>query len=93
MTTSLGRAMGGVSKEEQEKLLGVHGLERLCKTFGSADYLERAMRDWSDDVVGSQLHDPCVMCAAANLIVDSFSWTSGRTCKIAPVARRAILVT
>lgn len=58
MTTSLGRAMGGVTKEEQEKLLGVEGLERLCKTFGSADYLERAMRDWSDDVVGSYLHDP-----------------------------------
>ncbi|EUC32575.1 hypothetical protein COCCADRAFT_98340 [Bipolaris zeicola 26-R-13] len=50
MTTSLGRAMGGITKEEQEKLLGVEGLERLCKTFGSADYLERAMRDWSDDV-------------------------------------------
>ncbi|KAI4955631.1 hypothetical protein J4E91_001492 [Alternaria rosae] len=50
MTTSLGRAMGGVTKEEQEKLLGVEGLERLCKTYGSADYLERAMRDWSDDV-------------------------------------------
>jgi hypothetical protein len=51
-TTALGRAMGGVTKEEQEKLLGVEGLERLCKTYGSADYLERAMRDWSDDVVG-----------------------------------------
>ncbi|KAF1973558.1 RINT-1 family protein-like protein [Bimuria novae-zelandiae CBS 107.79] len=50
LTTSLGRAMGGVSKEEQDKLLGVEGLERLCKTYGSADYLERAMRDWSDDV-------------------------------------------
>ena len=31
--------------------LGVEGLERLCKTYGSADYLEKAMRDWSDDVV------------------------------------------
>jgi len=50
LTTSLGRAMGGVTKEEQEKLLGVQGLERLCKMYGSADYLERAMRDWSDDV-------------------------------------------
>ncbi|KAF2272470.1 uncharacterized protein EI97DRAFT_461987 [Westerdykella ornata] len=50
MTTSIGRAVAGVSKEEQEKLLGVEGLERLCKTYGSADYLERAMRDWSDDV-------------------------------------------
>ncbi|KAH7138103.1 RINT-1 family protein-like protein [Dendryphion nanum] len=50
MTTSIGRAVGGVTKEEQEKLLGLEGLERLCKTYGSADYLERAMRDWSDDV-------------------------------------------
>lgn len=52
MTTSLGRAMGGVTKEEQEKLLGVEGLERICKTYGSADFLEKAMRDWNDDVVG-----------------------------------------
>jgi hypothetical protein len=51
MTTTLGRAMVGVSREEQEKLLGVEGLESLCKTYGSADYLEKAMRDWSDDVV------------------------------------------
>jgi hypothetical protein len=51
-TTALGRTIGAVSKEEQVKLLGVEGLERLCKTYGSADYLERAMRDWSDDVVG-----------------------------------------
>ncbi|KAJ4984793.1 RINT-1 family protein [Stagonosporopsis vannaccii] len=50
MTTTLGRAMGGVSREEQDKLLGVEGLESLCRTYGSADYLEKAMRDWSDDV-------------------------------------------
>jgi hypothetical protein len=50
MTTSLGRAMGGVTKQEQDKLLGIEGLERLCRTYGSADYLEKAMRDWSDDV-------------------------------------------
>ncbi|KAH6637459.1 TIP-1 family-domain-containing protein [Boeremia exigua] len=50
MTTALGRAMGGVSREEQDKLLGIEGLESLCRTYGSADYLEKAMRDWSDDV-------------------------------------------
>ncbi|KAF2747498.1 RINT-1 family protein-like protein [Sporormia fimetaria CBS 119925] len=50
MTTTIGRAVGGISKEEQDKLLGIEGLERLCKTYGSADYLEKAMRDWSDDV-------------------------------------------
>ncbi|KAF2737941.1 RINT-1 family protein-like protein [Polyplosphaeria fusca] len=50
MTTTFGRAVSGVTKEDQQKLLGVEGLERLCKTYGSADYLEKAMRDWSDDV-------------------------------------------
>lgn len=58
MTTSIGRAVAGVSKEEQERLLGVEGLERLCKTYGSADYLERAMRDWSDDVVSGDAKPP-----------------------------------
>lgn len=52
-TTTLGRTLGSVTKEEKEKLLGIGGLERLCKTYGSAHYLEKAMRDWSDDVVGS----------------------------------------
>jgi hypothetical protein len=42
----------GVDREEQAHLQGVPGLERLCRIFGSADYLERAMRDWNDDVVG-----------------------------------------
>jgi hypothetical protein len=56
MTTSFGRAVGGVTKEEQDKLLGIEGLERLCKTYGSADYLEKAMRDWSDDVVSPHPH-------------------------------------
>jgi hypothetical protein len=53
MTAPLSRQLRTVTREEQNKLLGIEGLERLCKTFGSADYLERAMRDWSDDVVSS----------------------------------------
>lgn len=50
--------MGGVSKEEQDKLLGIEGLESLCRTYGSADYLEKAMRDWSDDVVSTPIPMP-----------------------------------
>jgi hypothetical protein len=46
-TSTIGRA----SKEDQVNLQGIAGLERLCRIFGSADYLERAMRDWNDDVV------------------------------------------
>lgn len=50
MTSSLVRTMHGISREDQSELQGVKGLDRLCRVFGSADYLERAMRDWSDDV-------------------------------------------
>ncbi|KAM0717026.1 hypothetical protein Q7P37_006878 [Cladosporium fusiforme] len=50
MTSSLARTMHGISREDQSELQGVKGLDRLCRVFGSAEYLERAMRDWSDDV-------------------------------------------
>jgi RAD50-interacting protein 1 len=50
MTSSVGRTMHGMSREEQADLQGVKGLDRLCRVFGSSEYLERAMQDWSDDV-------------------------------------------
>ncbi|KAH0026814.1 hypothetical protein KCU78_g4225, partial [Aureobasidium melanogenum] len=49
-TTAVGRAVHGVTKEEQAELAGVKGMDHLCRVFGSAEYLEKAMRDWSDDV-------------------------------------------
>jgi RAD50-interacting protein 1 len=49
-TSSVGRTMQGISKEEQAELQGRKGLDHLCRVFGSAEYLERAMRDRSDDV-------------------------------------------
>jgi hypothetical protein len=51
LTSSIARAVQGVSKEDQASLAGVGGLERLCRVYGSAEYLERAMRDCSDDIV------------------------------------------
>jgi len=49
-TTTVGRAVNGVTKAQQAELAGVKGMDRLCRVFGSAEYLEKAMRDWSDDV-------------------------------------------
>lgn len=49
--------MQGVSKEDQAELQGVGGLERLCRVYGSAEYLEKKMRDWSDDVFFLELWD------------------------------------
>ncbi|TKA62946.1 hypothetical protein B0A49_10205, partial [Cryomyces minteri] len=56
MTSSLARTVHGISREEQASLQGVKGLDRLCRIFGSADYLEKAMRDWSDDVFFLELY-------------------------------------
>ncbi|KAF2433809.1 hypothetical protein EJ08DRAFT_40332 [Tothia fuscella] len=42
--------IGRTSREDQASLQGVAGLESLCKIYGSSEYLEKAMRDWSDDV-------------------------------------------
>jgi hypothetical protein len=57
MTSTLARTVHGLSKEDQASLQGIGGLDRLCRVYGSADYLERKMRDWSDDVFFLELWD------------------------------------
>lgn len=49
-TSSIARTVQGVSRETQAELQGLGGLERLCRIYGSAEFLEKKMRDWSDDV-------------------------------------------
>jgi len=50
MTSTFGRTVHGLSAADAASLEGIAGLDRLCRVYGSADYLERAMRDWSDDI-------------------------------------------
>ncbi len=50
LTSIIARTVQGVSMEDQAELQGLGGLERLCRVYGSAEYLEKKMRDWSDDV-------------------------------------------
>ena len=57
LNSSVARAVQGVSKEEQAQLEGLGGLDRLCRVYGSAEYLEKKMRDWSDDVFFLELWD------------------------------------
>ncbi|KAF3491474.1 RINT-1 family protein [Arthroderma uncinatum] len=49
MTSAIGRTVQG-SSTGQPNIEGVSGLERLCRIFGSAEYLEKKMQDWGDDV-------------------------------------------
>lgn len=48
MTSTLGRTVQGA--DGQASVEGVAGLERLCRVFGSAEYLEKKMEDWSNDL-------------------------------------------
>lgn len=50
LNSSIARTVQGVSKEDQAEVQGLGGLERLCRVYGSAEYLEKKMRDWSDDI-------------------------------------------
>ncbi|KAL8940207.1 MAG: hypothetical protein Q9211_002379 [Gyalolechia sp. 1 TL-2023] len=52
LTSSLSRTVHGVSRDKstQPDLSGLAGMERLMRVYGSAEYLEKKMRDWSDDV-------------------------------------------
>lgn len=48
MTSTIGRTVQGA--DGQASVEGVAGLERLCRVFGSSEYLEKKMEDWSNDV-------------------------------------------
>ncbi|KAL4897048.1 TIP-1 family-domain-containing protein [Aspergillus ambiguus] len=48
MTSTIGRTVQGA--DGQASVEGVAGLERLCRVFGSAEYLEKKMEDWSNEV-------------------------------------------
>ncbi|KAL9600979.1 MAG: hypothetical protein Q9219_002801 [cf. Caloplaca sp. 3 TL-2023] len=52
LTSSIGRTVHGGSRDKatQPDLHGLAGIERLMRVYGSAEYLETKMRDWSDDV-------------------------------------------
>ncbi|RAL01653.1 RINT-1 family protein [Aspergillus ibericus CBS 121593] len=47
MTSTIGRTVQGADASSIE---GVAGLERLSRVFGSAEYLEKKMEDWSNEV-------------------------------------------
>ncbi|GAM83226.1 hypothetical protein ANO11243_012120 [Dothideomycetidae sp. 11243] len=48
-TSTVGRTVHGVAPGDNADVSGVKGLDRVCRVFGSAEYLEKAMKDWSED--------------------------------------------
>lgn len=61
-TSTLGKVIQGSAGTTTETRIkndvhGMYGLESLCKVFGSAEYLERKLSDWSDDIFFLELWD------------------------------------
>ena len=56
-SSSLGRTIQGDSQESAAEVSGLKGIEHLCRIYGSAEYLEKKMRDWSDDLFFIELYE------------------------------------
>ena len=57
MTSSIVRTVQGTSRESRAEVQGLGGLQSLCRVYGSAEYFEKKMRDWSDDIFFLELWD------------------------------------
>ncbi|KAI1344518.1 RINT-1 family protein, partial [Xylariaceae sp. FL0016] len=49
MTSTLGRALGSVPREQAAALEGTGALETLCKVLGSSDHIIATLKDWSNE--------------------------------------------
>ncbi|KAI4260005.1 MAG: hypothetical protein LQ352_000501 [Teloschistes flavicans] len=50
LTSPIARTVHGTKTQSVADVEGLSGIERLVRVYGSAEYLEKKMRDWSDDV-------------------------------------------
>lgn len=50
MTSTVGRALHGVTKEQQAQVQGTGGLESLCKVYGSSEHVINVLHDWSNEL-------------------------------------------
>jgi hypothetical protein len=66
LSSSIARAVQGTSKEEVASLSGLGGLERLCRVYGSAIFMENCMRDWGEDIFFLELWEDLQTRAAKN---------------------------
>jgi hypothetical protein len=51
LTSTLGRTIHGVTKEQLAALEGTGALETLCKVIGSADHVASTLAEWGDEEV------------------------------------------
>lgn len=55
-TSTVGRTLHGVTRDQLASYEGVAGLERLCKVYGSAGHLIIMLKEWSNEEVGAHVY-------------------------------------
>lgn len=89
ITSTVGRTIHGITKEQEAALQGVGRFETLCKVYGSAEHVISSLKDWSnEEVCTCSTHRGTV--AYLHFILaneGSSSSTCGRICKIEPKTR------
>jgi hypothetical protein len=58
LTSTVGRTLHGVTREQMAALEGTGALETLCKVYGSADHVVNTLKDWSNEEVCPQHISP-----------------------------------
>ncbi|KAI1822449.1 RINT-1 family protein [Xylaria intraflava] len=53
ITSTIGRTLHGVTREQEAALEGTGALETLCKVLGSSDHIIAILKDWSNEEVPS----------------------------------------
>jgi hypothetical protein len=51
ITSTVGRTLHGVTKEQLAALEGTGALETLCKVYGSSDHIVNTLKEWSNEEV------------------------------------------
>lgn len=71
MSSSLVRAVGGMSAESEKLVTGINGLERLCRIYGSLEYIASALETWGQDLFFLELWNDISTLSAKNKRLDS----------------------
>lgn len=55
ITSTIGRTLHGVTREQAAALEGTGAFETLCKVLGSSDHVVATLKDWSNEEVSIHL--------------------------------------
>ncbi|KAH8791597.1 RINT-1 family protein-like protein [Hyaloscypha finlandica] len=92
VTSTVGRTLHGVTKEQLAALEGVGGLESLCKVFGSAEHLNNMLNEWGNEEffvdLWDHLQDRAKVTPVEDNLVGNMTYTEVKDCTSEAVGSR-----